>query len=88
MTNLSIISVNCNGLGDREKRTDVFNYWKTQNPNIIFLQDIRIDPDMEDAVRNEWGQEAIIGAYRSNARGVAILFNNFDFKIQKVKKRH
>lgn len=35
MADLNIISVNCNGLGDKEKRTDVFSYWKMQKPNII-----------------------------------------------------
>ncbi len=31
MAELKIISVNCNGLSDKEKRIDVFNYWKTQH---------------------------------------------------------
>lgn len=65
------------------KRADILDYWKSHRPNILCLQDIHIDPDRQDELRNEWGYEAIICAFRSNARGVAILFNNnFEFTIK------
>lgn len=53
----------------------------------LILYVSKIDPELEESVRNEWGQEAIFCAYQSNARGVAVLFNNnFEFVIKKVKK--
>ena len=37
-------------------------------------------------MRSEWGLECYFSSFRSNARGVAILFNNnFDYKIRCVK---
>ena len=37
--NLKILSVNCQGLRDLKKCTDVMNYLTEQNPDIICLQD-------------------------------------------------
>ena len=38
-------------------------------------------------IRNQWGFDAYFSSYTSNARGVAILFNNnFEFKILNEKK--
>ncbi len=60
---IKIISMNCRGLGDKIKRTDVFQYMRSKAYSIICLQDIHVDPDMEDAVRSEWGFDAIICPY-------------------------
>lgn len=70
MGDIRVISVNCRGLGDKLKRNDVFAYWKEQQPSILCLQDIRISPDIEECVKNEWGYECIVCPLRSNARGV------------------
>ena len=38
------------------------------------------------SIKSEWGSEAVFSPFKSNARGVAILFNNtFDFKIKKTE---
>lgn len=83
---IKFISANCRGLGDKNKRLDVFDYMKSKNYSIVCLQDIHIAPGMEDIVRTEWGYEAVICPYRSNARGIGIFFNNnFEYSIKKVK---
>jgi exonuclease III len=39
MASVKILSVNCQGLGNIVKRTDVFNYLKKKQCNIYCLQD-------------------------------------------------
>ena len=41
---------------------------------------------MEVIVRNEWGLGCYFNSFRSNSRGVAILFNNnFQYKVKNIK---
>ena len=85
MQSLRISSMNCRGLADKIKRVDVFEYMKKRF-DIVCLQDVHIAPDIVQAVSLEWGGKAVISPYRSNARGVAVLFNgNFEYKIHKIK---
>lgn len=79
---LKIQSVNCQGLGDKSKRKDVFNYLHNKKYNIFFLQDTHFVQEDEKMIQTQWGFEAYFSSYRSNARGVAIFFkNNFEFKV-------
>ena len=71
--NLSIASMNCRGLGNFNKRRDVFHFLKNKNYSICCLQDVHFDKNMETAVRNEWGLECYFSSFRSNCRGVAII---------------
>ena len=73
---IKIVSANCRGLAQKQKRKEVLNLWRKKNYSIICLQDIHIDERTEDIMRNEWGLDCIIAPFKSNARGVAILFNN------------
>ncbi len=83
---IQIVSMNCRGLGDKHKRTDVLNYLRKKNFSIICLQDTHINNKMKDIFRAEWGYEALICPYQSNSRGVAILFrDNFEYKVNKYK---
>ena len=83
---LKILSVNCQGLGDINKRRDVFNYLRNMDYNIYCLQDTHFTIDTENDIRNLWGYDCHFSSYASNARGVAILFkNNFEFSVKKKK---
>ena len=82
-----VISTNCRGLSDKQKRRDVFKFVRETKASIACLQDIHLDPKLESYVQAEWALEAIFCPYKSNARGVAILFNNnFEFKINRYHK--
>ena len=84
---VTIVSLNCQGLGDASKRRDVFHYLRAKGASIIYLQDTHFTTKMENYVRSEWGYKCYFASYCSNSRGVAILFNNnFDFEIKKVYK--
>ena len=80
--------MNCRGLGNRNKRTDVFDFFKSNRKSHIYcLQDVHWDEKRIDQVTNEWGSECFISCGTTNSRGVAILFNNnFDYDVAKVDK--
>jgi hypothetical protein len=51
------------------------------------LQDTHFESKLENYVRAEWGYTCYFASFRSNARGVAIMFNNnFEFKVKKSTK--
>ena len=82
---ISILSINCQGLNNAQKRRDVFHYLRSKKHSIYFLQDTHFEKKMEAHVLAEWGYTGFFSSYRSNARGVAIMFNNnFEFKVKKI----
>ena len=78
-----VSSVNCRGLQDIKKRTDVLDFLKNNiHSNIFCLQDTHWTDKDEKQIRNIWNNPLIIHGLRTNARGVSILLkNNFEFKI-------
>ena len=82
---IKICSLNCQGLGDQNKRRDVFSYLRKHNYSIICLQDTHFTKSREKIIENEWGYKAFFNSFDSRSRGVAVLFNNnfAEFKIHK-----
>ena len=79
---LKLISMNCRGLRDIDKRKDVFNYLRQKDANIVCLQDTHILTSETNLVRAQWGYECILSGSRRDARGVGIFFrNNFHYKL-------
>ena len=84
---VTVVSVNCQGLGNRQKRKDVFHYLRKKNYSIYFLQDTHFEPKMEMFISAVWGYESYFSSYSSSSRGVTILFNNnFEFKVKDIHK--
>jgi exonuclease III len=82
----SIASMNCRGLANAQKRRDVFHFLRKEDYCIYCLQDVHLTKEMESVVRAEWGLNCYFSSYKSNARGVAILFNNnFEYKVNQLK---
>ena len=87
MDSITILSVNCQGLGNTRKRRDVFHYLKQKSCSIYCLQDTHFSTKLETYVKAEWGYNCFFASYSSNSRGVAVMFmNNFEFKINDVKR--
>ena len=87
MESIKISSLNCQGLGNFQKRRAVFHYLREKQYNIYFLQDTHFDQESERQIRAEWGYECVFASKNTRSRGVAILLNNnFDFKIKEVIK--
>ncbi len=76
MSAINILSLNCQGIGRLPKRTDMFQYLKEKKYHIYCLQDTHFTPgDDEKLVRARWGNDCYFSSFRSNSRGVAVLFN-------------
>ena len=87
MEEVTIASINCQGLGGKEKRKDVLNYLKQKKFAIYCLQDTHFTEKEENYIRAQWGYECFFSSHNSQSRGVAILLNNnFEFKLHKIKK--
>ena len=84
---IKLCSLNCQGLGDENKRRDVFNFLRNHGYSIICLQDTHFSKSRERIIESEWGYKAVFNSFDSRSRGVAILFkNNFEFKIHHTCK--
>lgn len=85
MADLRIISYNTQGLQGIQKRMDIFDYLKNKGCHIYCLQDTHFTYDDEANIRDQWvNSNCIFSNYRSNARGVAILFGNtLEYKIHR-----
>ena len=84
---LKILSMDCQGLGDQDKRKDVFHYLKQRKYSIYLLQDTHFTTKEENYIRSMWGFECFFDCFPSQSRGVAILLNNnFEYKLHRIKK--
>ena len=79
----TIATCNISGLQNVKTRFAIFNWLKTLNINIIFLQETHCrdseDESDIDKWKNEWGCRSEWSPGTSRSRGVAVLFN-FDFE--------
>ena len=73
---LKILIVNCQGLGDINKRRDVFKILKAKKYNKYFLQDTHFVIKDENFIKTQWVSKAFFCSYESNSRGVAIFCND------------
>ena len=84
---VEVLSANCQGLRDFKKRRDVLNYFEEINPEILCLQDTHWVQSDESNIKKLWKGECVINGGKTNARGVAILFNaNFEYQINRIIK--
>ena len=67
-------------------RSDVFNYLREKQFSIYCLQDTHFTKNYFNYIRSQWGFEIFCSPGSSNARGVAILFNNnFEYILKNEK---
>ena len=80
---LMVLSANCQGLQNKNKRHDVLHYFRQTNAAIICLEDTHwIDSD-ESFVKTIWKGGCFLCGKTSNSRGVAIfLSSNFEYNIR------
>ena len=70
---LKLISANCQGLRDKSKRLDVWNYFLNVNPNIVCLQDTHLTKQDENDLSIMAESRCFLSGMRTNSRGVAII---------------
>ena len=87
MDNVQIVSMNCRGLGNREKRIELFQLLRLKKIHICCLQDTHFVNADRDTLRREWGNDCFFSCKSSNSRGVAILFGEgVKVEILKIKE--
>ena len=83
---IKILSMNCQGLGDQNKRKDVLHFLKEKKYAIYLLQDTHFTNKEENYIRTMWGYECFFDCFSSQSRGVAIFINNnFSYKLHRIK---
>ena len=74
---LSIYSLNTNGLGDKIKRKTIFRELQKYKNSIFLLQETHSKECEENIWNNQWGNSKTIFSHGdSNSRGVAIFFSH------------
>ena len=78
--------MNCNGLGDRNKRNKVLTWLKNKPENIILLQETHSTLELENEWKKMWDGEIYFSHGASNATGVVILIKNKEnITVNKVR---
>jgi exonuclease III len=82
---IKIGSLNCRGLStDKIKRRTIFERFKKKRYDICVLLETHSTKEIEPYWLAEWGYKGIFASFKSNARGVSILFQNtFEHTIHK-----
>ena len=76
MDKLTLLTYNCRGLNDAEKRKKLYLWLNDQNCDIICLQETFCTVKNEKFIKSNWNGKSIFGHTDSNhSRGVAILLN-------------
>lgn len=75
-------TLNVRGLTDDAKRRDVFNYLQQKKCDIFFIQESHSTSEKIKKWLAEWGYTAFFTSFKSNSRGVGILFKNtFEYRL-------
>ena len=81
---ISIVSMNYQGLSNRENRSDTLFFLKSKNILFTSYKTLILQLKKKN-IRTQWGFECYFNNFSSQARSVAILFNNnFEFKVLKT----
>ena len=76
MASLKAMSINAMGLHDNRKRRNIFQWLKTQNLDIIFLQETHIYQKKDiDIINNEWNGKHFWAYSSFHSAGVGVLFS-------------
>ena len=85
---MRVISLNCQGLRDRQKHLRLIKWLHNQNFNIAFLQEIHFTNNIEKDIYTDFASVGnVLHSYGNwNSRGVSIVINNkCDVKIENMK---
>ena len=78
---VKVLSANCQGLRNIQKRADVLRFFKERQASIVCLQDTHLLESDSESVKTIW-HKSYLHDTKTNSRGVGALFNNnFDYKV-------
>ena len=75
MDKLTVISCNVKGLGESNKRRQMFKHLHALKADVFFLQETHWSSRKQAMIRNKWGGKIVFDNGTTQARGTAILFN-------------
>ena len=80
--NFSIGSLNARGLGQVEKRNDVFTWLKAKKLSIYCVLDFHCKSSLYNQYSKEWGSECVFSEGTGDSRGIAVMFSkDLEYKI-------
>ena len=83
------ISLNVRGLRNKEKRSQIFRWFKCQKADVIFIQETYWTSDIENLIKNEWRGSCYFSHGSNHSSGVAILFDQkLNLEIIDVKQNN
>ena len=83
---VKICTFNVKGLGEYHKRKQIFEYLKSNQFGICFLQELHCECKTYNIWKQQWGNEAFFSGNSKNSVGVGILLNsNFTYDILEYK---
>lgn len=86
MAKFNCVTYNCNGIGEKSKRSKIFTYLNDKlKHGFCFLQETHSTSLVEEKWKKEWGGDMYFSHGSSNSTGVAILFPK-DFSVKVVKE--
>ena len=82
---IQISSLNVRGIGEKQKRSELFNWLRSKKISLYLLQEVHCSNDTISIWSSEWGYKSLFSCCSSAKGGVAILFNNnFSFQILRL----
>ena len=88
MDHIHLLTINAQGLRDKQKQNRFYTYIKQQKANVIFIQETHLTQELEPIfnINSTWKTIHCHGT--SQSRGVSILINNkINAEIIDIKKR-
>ena len=80
---VKICTFNVKGIGDKQKRQQLFHWLRSNSFSICLLQELHCEESSYDVWKKEWGNDMFLSGNTRNSAGVGILINsNFNYKIQ------
>jgi exonuclease III len=83
---IKIATYNVRGLGNNNKREQIFQWLKTQSFSVCLLQETHSTQNVINNWKHQWGGDIFLSGNSSNSEGIAILINsNCSYKIHKYQ---
>lgn len=87
MEDITIVSMNVNGLNISTKRRIIFDHLRKTKADIILIQETHATSSTEHLWQQEWGGQAFFSNGSKSSRGVAVLLNrNLPFKYTNLRR--
>ena len=83
---IKLLSINCQGLRNKQKQGDILTYVKEKKLNIACLQETHLLESDIPSLKRFWEVDIYVSGHKTNSRGVSILLNsNFEYKVISLK---